>query len=242
MPTRLCHFIAATLIAATSAANAEVFILDDFDTTTAAAAQGVGSSASGSSPDEFILGGERDIAVNVTGGLGALSARTNFYDQGEFEYAANAGVAGMAVLTYDGVDGEALLDPTGLGGFDLTVDGQHAFQLADVFADHLAGFTIVVYDASDPTGNTWSSGTLTLTSPLTTLATLTLEFADFNEFGTGGAADFSNVGAIELRVYDIGEDSLDVSIGAFQVTAPEPGAVALVGCGLLGMWWMRRRS
>lgn len=242
MSIRACLFglLGCWGICAASPASATNIVVDDFTSFSMATASSGATLAAVSSVSNNVLGGERDLAVQLTGGISTLSVETNAFGSGTLQYAAGAGVVGRAILTYDGIDHSAFAhNAQGLGGVDLTADGNSHFLLQGVVADHPAAFTVLVYDASDATGSTWSSATVLLDT-LRTTTNLHIPFADFNIHGPGGAADFTNTGAIQLQIYDSGSKSLDVELDAFMIV-PEPAAVAsllvALGCGV----WMQRR-
>lgn len=237
---RLLALLGCWGICAVSSNSAANVVVDDFSSFSKATATSGATLAAVSSVSNGVLGGERDLAVQLTGGISKLSVETNAFGSGTLQYAAGAGVVGRAILTYDGIDGSAIAhNAQGLGGVDLTADGNSHFLLQGIVADHPAAFTVLVYDASDATGSTWSSATVVLNT-LAIATNLHIPFADFTLHGPGGAADFTNTGAIQLQIYDSGAKSLDVELDALMIV-PEPTAIAsllvAVGCG----FWVQRR-
>lgn len=237
MNNLLGRFAAAALLAAAvSTASAAPIVIDDFTTSSMVSANAGATLVATTSPAGSVLGGERDLLVELTGGVSNLMVATNAFGSHTLQYAAGAGVVGRAILTYDGVDADAeTVDAGGLGGLDLTADGNSAFLLGGVFADHAASFTILVFDAADASATTWSSATVTL-GPLATPSNLHIHFADFATHGPGGAADLTNIGAIQLHLYDSGARSLDVELDSLMIV-PEPAAaaslLAALGCGVV---------
>ncbi len=130
-------------------------------------------------------------------------------------------------LIYDGNDGDPdVINPTGLGGVNLLATG-NAFDLEvqsiDVPNTELI-LTITVYTDA---GNI-SQRVVTLDAdnyPPTT--TETFPFASFSSTA-GSGADFTNVGAIELRIESIGlaNISIDAIYGPFITSGPATIATA----------------
>jgi hypothetical protein len=64
--------------------------------------------------------------------------------------------------------------------------------------------------------------------------------------GSGGAADFTDVGAIELQLNTQGRIAADLTMGALQkngvvASVPEPGALVLASIALLAAAYAGRR-
>ncbi len=155
-----------------------------------------GTSASSSASGAGILGGERDLQINLTAGVIAGNSLTGVVSSGFYSYSQDATIAGNSLLQWDGTDGSAALNATGLGGIDLTVGGiQDAFLFDVEFDDLPVDVTIVVYTDA---GN---ASSLTFTMP-GLLFSSTPFVLPYNTFTTslGAGADFTNVGAITLAV------------------------------------------
>ena len=107
---------------------AQSITIDDFSTNQAALTltyPPAGTSASSSVSGAGILGGERDMQINLTGGVIAGNTETSGVSSGFYSYSQDATIAGNGVLQWDGTDGSAALNATGLGGVDLTAGGKH---------------------------------------------------------------------------------------------------------------------
>jgi hypothetical protein len=196
-------------------------IVDTFSDTQSLTQSGVGSS-SATWDNAGILGGERDVVINVTSGGGNLTVDTNTSFPGQFSHSAGTGVLGTTTVVYDGDDSNALtLDHVGLGGIDLTANNNTALLLQIERDDLTGSIDILVY--SDAT----SCSNLTMALPGAIGATvLPRSFLFFyNNFQTACAnpADFTNVGAIQFLINDTGNDSLDLVIQVFAAVSVDFG-------------------
>src|SRR5439155_20006412 len=172
-------------------------VIDDFQkgqTTLARAAAGTDSSAVSGA----MLGGERDVAVTLSSGS-SISAGVAL---GRFRFNQDAGVTGTAEIVWDGVDGNATsLNPTGLGGVDLTAGGQDAFLLGVNSLDQAATITFTVYSGTTAS----SSLILPLPGGVTSPNYVSIPFNTF-----AGSANFGSVGAIRLDISAPGDATLDL--------------------------------
>jgi uncharacterized repeat protein (TIGR01451 family) len=212
--------VVAALLAALIApapTMAQSIIIDDFSTNQAALTltyPPAGTSASSSASGSGILGGERDMQINLTGGVIAGNTESAVVSSGFFSYSQDATIAGNSLLQWDGTDGSATLNPTGLGGVDLTAGGtQDAFLLNVFFDDLPVNSVITVYSDA---GNA-SSFTLALPGLLFSSTNFAIPYSSFaTTLGTG--ADFTNVGAITLSVGST-TTAPDLVIDFFQTTS-----------------------
>ncbi|MFN2285839.1 MAG: LamG-like jellyroll fold domain-containing protein, partial [Anaerolineae bacterium] len=152
-----------------------------------------------------ILGDERDLHLTLTAGGPVTVAATG----GNLNAIADLATQATILVVWDGDDGDpATLDPTGLGGADLTDGGtQNAFVLP-LTLDVTARFTLTVYSAADVSTYTVELAPGTGNLPFTH----TVPFIAFT-----GAADFANVGAIALEIATTSGGT--VILGDFQTTA-----------------------
>jgi hypothetical protein len=116
-------------------------------------------------------------------------------------------------------------DSTGAGDVDVTTIDLSAFN---------SGFCFVPNGPNPPGplgGGGWGTG----------LQTPSGVVLDVN-CGSGGEVDLSMVGAMVVDVDPLGQTSrLDLTLDYINVTVPEPGSVALLGIGLLGLFGFGRR-
>ena len=161
-----------------------------------------------------VIGTERDLFVQQDSGSVGLNANLNAV--GLLEFTSSPTGNGIRRVAWDGNDDDPVnLDPTGLGGIDLTTDGTIDRLVFQIGADQVDGeVTIKVYsngvDVSQvvrPIDNTGG----------TPGQQLSILFSDFSTFN-GNGADFTNVGAIELDITGI--NAVDGQIGSIESAGP----------------------
>ena len=166
--------------------------------------------------DANVLGGERDIWVELTQSNNPVSSVALASSNGHLYLASGPGTTGNAKVVWDGVDSTAqLVNPTGLGGIDLTqADGNTMTGIALTSgADHPnAKITMRIYTDA----NNWSEFTTLVPESVGGAATgqAVFNFDDVPTATSGQGADFTNVGALELT---------------FEGVTAVDGQVALVG-------------
>ncbi|NNE00345.1 MAG: hypothetical protein HKN47_23750, partial [Pirellulaceae bacterium] len=116
------------VVSAAVAAGTPILTIDDFT----GVSQSVTASSAGTNPNfssvtdagGSIIGTTRDIHVNVTSPTGSASVNANpASNPGFLELDPSATGAAEYTITWDGDTDATVLDPTGLGGVDLTVGG-----------------------------------------------------------------------------------------------------------------------
>jgi uncharacterized repeat protein (TIGR01451 family) len=191
--------------------------------------QGVSASSSGSligassvSTME-VIGGERDLTVELTSATGGVSLNVNAFNLELLEFNSSTRGGGRGAIVWDGPDGDALtLDPTGLGGIDLTDSGVSEGFLLTAGVDQ-NGVTVTVRAYTDATSFSEGTWAVTNTGGMS-IDSLFIEFAGFSQGSTAtAAADFANVGAIELLIDGVvaadGQFSLFSTLGPTVTTA-----------------------
>ena len=193
--------------------------IDEFQSQSSVIIAGPGGPDSGSTTtaDDNVIGGERDIEVeilNPPAGVQTVQAGTDPSD-GRFFFGGISGQYSLrSCITWDGTDGAgATLDPTGLGGIDLTAGDtpyvQHgAFRLT-TFADQLVDLRIEVYT---------DGGNMSVFNYEPTINVDETREIAFTDFVTelGGGADFTDIGAIRICVEDMNEADIDFELKLFE--------------------------
>ncbi|MDB4770824.1 hypothetical protein OAG60_01985 [bacterium] len=194
---------------ADAVAGTIVTAIDTFNQTTQQVTDttndGVPVTSSASAPEA--IGGERDLYVNLTSNTGLIQLSVNDTTlglPGLLMFGSTGQGDGERRVSWDGFDNDAaVIDDTGLGAVDLTGGGEALGLQLQVGAD-LAGSEAVVrlYSNDGVVGvaNRYSSATLSI--PQTDGNVSQKEFLPFSSFAasSGGAADFTKVGAIELEI------------------------------------------
>lgn len=214
-------------------------------------------------PLTSILGGERDISVEImkdTGYVGLVDGDPNDKSRvfvnglGTMSFSNDNDIYGQATVQWDGADNSSVLNVTGLGGINLLATGADAFQFETIQTDLGFDISIELYT---------SLTQFTKAVIRTTGARIdTIMFADLQNAalcglvtglpsglqsvtcGSGGTVDMSSLGAIQTVInIDGATASVDLKIGKI-VTVPEPSIVGLLGAGLLaiGFTGARRRN
>lgn len=241
----------ATIIDLFSDPSPAVTVTDSTANATAVAALDQG-------PYADVIGGYRDVIVNmnVAGFPGTKSEAT--VGEGYFTFSNGSGVDGTATVQWDGMDGSAALDVDGLGGANLVhqigceSSGCNAFTALVLLADQGFEYQITVHDMAGNWSTLISDTLFPVGSPYDShyyfdwfnLAA-GFHFLDGLPFvivSSGGTVDFEDIGAMEFVVNTNGTVAVDLTLDAVSKTKlPEPGTLALLGIGLLGASLVGRR-
>jgi hypothetical protein len=140
------------------------------------------------------LGGSRSIAVTISSGDN-LIATTN---SARLTHSQGVNTTGETVVIWDG-NGDATLDPVGLGGLDITSDTATGFVLSPLSFDfpNQVGINVILTVYSD--SGRASSATAPLTQSFVN-EKIELPFSSFSAIPGLIAADFTSIGAITLKV------------------------------------------
>ncbi len=213
----LAALFTAAMLSWAGSSEAQSITIDSFTTNQSSLTltfPPAGTTASSSVSGGGVLGTERDIQVNLTAGVIAGNTMSAVVSSGFFSYSQDATITGNSVTQWDGADGSPTLNPTGLGGIDLTVGGvQDAFLLNVEFDDLPVDVVLNVYTDA---GN---ASTLSVTLPGLIFANtdFVLPYSSFSTL-LGAGADFTNVGAITMTLGSA-VTAPDVVVDFLQTTA-----------------------
>lgn len=219
------------------------------------------------------IGAYRDLSVVKTApdflGTADEGAVTLAAGGGNLTFSTAAGVFGRGVVTWDGAtdagNGGSLVNPLGLGGIDLTLNGAANALFTDIaFADLGFKYQIKVWDIFGQSSTLSAEVQFPVPLGADTSADYFFDWfnkgdGNYNESGLkfnivrGGNplldVDFKKIGALQLHLYSEYDPlltlqeqktSIDMGIGAIT-TVPEPGTLALVGAALFGVAAAGRR-
>lgn len=152
----------------------------------------IGWSVSG--PD--ILGGERDLRITLLqAGIGRNSVSAGV-SGGAYTYGQEPFVKAAGAIQWDGPDDSAVLDPTGLGGYDLTEGGtRDGIYVRVLFADVPIDLHLDIYKDA----NNASTQVFSIPGGITSPIEIVFPFSSFQTM-LGSGANFENAGAIELTM------------------------------------------
>lgn len=245
----------ALLVGSASAGTIDLFDTPQAKMTDTTTGDGGLSSSVGLGIDPTIIGGERDMFVELLSKpVGSdLEARISV-SAGAMNFSVDASATGTGIVQWDGADNSIALNKTGLGGKNIKLDGSNAFRVDTLFAD--LGFQFVIEAYTD--ANKWTRITFN-SSNVAVPTTSYILFDGFENAGFCGAnnpapgvakiecaggnnpVDFTNLGALQLLIDPLGETvSVDLRLDSIT-TVPEPSVVALIGASMLGFGLSRRR-
>lgn len=189
------------LISLAEAQGATGPLVDDFETTqVVTAAPPLPSSQNSVQADSGVIGGERDMYVELTQGNDPFSSVSLVSAAGLLRLASDTTVTGNAKIVWDGIDGNALaINHSGLGGVDLTqFNGNTMTGIALTSgADHPnAKIKLRIYSDA----NNWSEFTTTVPESTggAAVGQAVFRFDDLPTAQSGNGANFAHVGALEL--------------------------------------------
>ena len=220
----------AVLIAllTTTVVLAATILVDHFDTGaqdfSVIIPAGGGTVGAGQSVAATVFGGERDLVITATAPAIAASetyaARVLTGSIGRLSLSADPEVQGVATITWDGADGNPfVLNPTGLGGTDLTGGGtNNAFHLVILFDDLPVNVILRVYSSAA----NWSQATANLPGGILSGSRVdfTIPFASFTT-GGGTGANFNSAGAIVLIVDATASPGADVTLDLVELDSTQ---------------------
>ena len=170
-----------------------------------------------------VLGGARDLLVNLASEGGTISINVNDTNSANLLKISSDGLGdGRRSIIYDG-NGDTLntIEPGGLNNVDLTQGGQASgigLSINSVIPDGTA--LVRLYSEPTVAGGTTRISTGTLDILRSTTRPTTIEFLDFDDFvsTSGGGADVTDIGAIEIEIQ--GGPDYDALASTFVALGP----------------------
>jgi hypothetical protein len=237
----LLGMFAMVLVVTSTAQGAGLLQVDGFDDNSFDQAFGP-AGVSSSSTAGSMLGGNREVIATATAGLPfqRLQAESNLGNASFFSHSQDSTITGNTLLIYDGGGGIGL-NPTGLGGIDVTNAGAIDQIGIRVSLDDLP--VDLVLTAYTDAGNV-SEFTLSLPGGIFSDQDFFINFASFTPTA-GAGADFTNLGALTLFVDGVNQSTdLIFDFIANGQAVPEPVSVAgwLVCMLTAGVFVYRRKG
>jgi hypothetical protein len=231
---RTRHLVAGVLLGGLVllawAEDSEALLIDDFSTDQTLVVITPDVSANSQIPGSGILGGERDVEVTLVASIGITMAVSG----GNFAYGQLGASLGTTRIVWDGMDGDSLLNPTGLGGIDFTEAGaEDQIAIPLLVSNSSSQVTLEAYtDAAN-----FSRATVSLPGSVPPQQSLSVRFVDFTDAGVSGGADFTNIGAFSLYIDGSSTPGLTA---VFDTVMPEPSTGTLLLFGILMLASIRR--
>lgn len=192
----------AALLFVSGAAHA--LTIDTFDALQSVQPQPGGPAMYSLAVSAGAIGGTRGLEGRVTfplvPGGGDMFVETS---DGRFSHSQDSNVAGYSTLSWDGSQTPGILTTNGLGGINFLQDNASAISVDVISFDYPSQksltLTVTLFDATD--GTRFSSGSVTLNGWVISPTTFSIPFIAFAAGASAsGPVDFTNVGAITLRV------------------------------------------
>jgi hypothetical protein len=215
-------------------------MIDDFKDQQRIVAHPIASVGASNLTSGTVLGGQRDLHIEYLGGSAEAVLHANPFGMNDvLEFNQSAGVTAIATVTWDGIDGDMSITPSGggLGGIDLTEGGLSqgfAFSLGVDAAGAGENLTMRVFSGVDVSA-------VNIVLPVTNGTATTFQIVPFDAFV--GDADFTSIDAIQLELGG-NNPSIDAQIGPLSligptvtnipVTIPEPSGCLI---GLFAVVW-----
>lgn len=160
-----------------------------------------------------IIGGERDTAIWAYGNFAALQVQSN-----KLSLSPGDSATYTATVTWDGNDSNASsLDVTGLNSVNLISSTNDGILVSVVSKDD--GAVDITFEVYTTTAN-WSTMTLRAPSARVESGERVDIFFSFDQFITGGGtgADFTDVGAIVMKIDGTLANAIDVGIDNIEAS------------------------
>ena len=176
------------------------------------------TTSSRSSFDPQILGGERDVDLELSSGLGELVFASNRYGLADYgSLKTGSGVNGRMTITYDGIDASAGAIPEmGLNGIDLTNGGDNEGIMLKLGFDNSAAGESMILRIFQGDPSNFSEAVVAV--PITGGFATDYVAAAFDDFV--GPVDPTNVDAIQL-IFDPASNSVDGQIDEIGLYGPK---------------------
>ena len=163
-----------------------------------------------------MVGGQRDISLTLFGGTGPVAVSVDQFNNNKFTLAQNPSALSRTVITWDGTDDNAVLDPAGISAFDLTDSGNNqGLHFEVTFDDKPVNIIFRYYSGSL---SAYDEYVLALPGGIDSTGHVDyyIPFANFNH--VSGGADVTSVQAVRMIVdaSNTLSEGADVSIDFFE--------------------------